>query len=198
MEIIKTEIMNPNAALLTDLAEIQESARHLAETPFFEWLSTSAAMLRSVNQTKERLSHWPYPGGRDEFLLRHGRYFPPAPWPEQYQRGPRGECFKNVIDCLAEWPGTFYYCEGIAQTSKIIPLHHAWLVTPDGHALDPTWEEDEEAIYFGVCVQSQWLWPQIFKHQFNTLLDDWKTGFPLYSGKLPVADVLELTLHRES
>jgi len=47
------------------------------------------------------------------------------------------ECFFNAQRLSAHSLGGLRYFEGFAM--RIIPVHHAWLVTPSGLVLDPTW-----------------------------------------------------------
>lgn len=49
------------------------------------------------------------------------------------------QCFNNCANIvIVEGPDRYTYVEGWATTG-ILPVHHAWLVAPDGRIVDPTW-----------------------------------------------------------
>ncbi|MEG5043493.1 hypothetical protein [Microcoleus sp. B4-C1] len=48
------------------------------------------------------------------------------------------------------------YVEGYALDADVgFPISHAWLITPDGYAIDPTW--DTPGCYFGVPLSTTWV-----------------------------------------
>lgn len=95
-------------------------------------------------------------------LLKHGRYFEYVEQhPAGLQKGAAGECFANcaraVMPFLVDTYPPFYYAEGYALDSEFgIPFEHAWLVNASGKAIDLTWKETDNAVYYGVT----------FKHSF--------------------------------
>ncbi len=72
--------------------------------------------------------------------------------PEGYDEMERGQCFHNAWKLVCEDP-SLIYCEGYAQAG-FFPMEHAWVETPDGEIVDPTWTglegRYEEALYYGV------------------------------------------------
>jgi hypothetical protein len=48
------------------------------------------------------------------------------------------------------------YVEGYALHADVgFPISHAWLLAPDGYAIDPTW--DSPGCYFGVPLSTAWV-----------------------------------------
>jgi hypothetical protein len=48
------------------------------------------------------------------------------------------------------------YVEGYALHADVgFPISHAWLLAPDGYAIDPTW--DSPGCYFGVPLSTTWV-----------------------------------------
>jgi hypothetical protein len=60
-------------------------------------------------------------------------------------------CYENASKLVMSHPD-WRYCEGIAYTPKLpnVPFLHAWVVTPEGTVIDPTWGHIPGARYFGV------------------------------------------------
>lgn len=52
-----------------------------------------------------------------------------------------------------------------------IPVHHAWLITSDGQAYDPTWEQPGE-VYFGIPFETEYIREAVVVHGCYGLLDD--------------------------
>ena len=68
-------------------------------------------------------------------------------------------CFTNCATHPRLMDGTYRYCEGLARADHEHDwwVHHAWLVDPEGHAIDVTWSEPGAA-YFGIAFA----WDQTF------------------------------------
>jgi hypothetical protein len=49
------------------------------------------------------------------------------------------ECFSNALHLANRLGDGYHYAEGFAH-NYIMAVHHAWVVTPEGKVLDPTWE----------------------------------------------------------
>lgn len=89
-----------------------------------------------------------------DFYLRLGRAFEPAPLPAGMQVGSKGQCYRNAGERALE-SERWGYAEGFATLSVPVPVHHAWLVDPEGRAVDPTWGYVPEAQYFGVVLSTE-------------------------------------------
>lgn len=111
-------------------------------------------------------------------ILRHGTLWK-GPTPERnaelieeydVQVGQAKECFMNATHAATGngWKDSdLTYVEGYAVTSLGIPIHHAWLVTPDDEVIDPTWHSqttpgvdrplDPGLEYYGIPVSHSYL-----------------------------------------
>jgi hypothetical protein len=57
---------------------------------------------------------------------------------------------------LAFADSSLTYVEGYALDADVgFPIGHAWLLAPDGYAIDPTW--DSPGCYFGVPLSTAWV-----------------------------------------
>ena len=83
---------------------------------------------------------------KQEFIVRHGRLFPPKPFPAKYRKWMRGlhGCFENSLELAVE-SGELAYVEGFALPASGLPhlspraTAHVWCVDSDGKVVDPTW-----------------------------------------------------------
>lgn len=110
----------------------------------------------------------------EDLVLRVGvEMTPVARIPDDVPLGPRGQCFANA-GTLAVAPGCRYtYCEGYAMPLvDRSPVLHAWLVTPDGRVVDPTWGVDPAYRYLGVPFRRDFLVASILRTRLWGLLDD--------------------------
>lgn len=90
-------------------------------------------------------------------------------------------CFENAL-ATATLHKEYRYAEGYA--AGLMPVLHAWLVDPDGNAVDPTWREPGTA-YMGIIfpvkeVMSNWQETGVF-----CMIDDWHNGWPLLKNGVP-------------
>ncbi len=96
-------------------------------------------------------------------LLKYGRRFEHVDRrPSGLRQGPLGQCFKNCTSPLMQFltdPNPPYlYAEGYALDSQLgVPFQHAWLVDAAGRAIDLTWINPEDAVYFGVTFSQEFL-----------------------------------------
>lgn len=127
---------------------------------------TATKVLQWLEQVRDlRAQHgepgWEY-GSPEDFVLRHGRAYEWAPLPEGFEYGEAKQCYANAANLvlLRDFPGaSFYdgvdltYVEGYAMSANLgIAVEHAWVVTPDGAVIDPTWRDadnDECGFCFG-------------------------------------------------
>ena len=118
----------------------------------------------------------------EDFVLREGQPFA-APssveLPSDVSQGIVKECFKNCVNSVAMRGTDYLYCEGYAL--GIIPMLHAWLVSPDGQVIDPTWRKPGTE-YFGVLFNRKFVLEQTLKQETYGLLDAYTAGWPLLKG----------------
>ena len=116
-----------------------------------------------------------------EFIAQYGREWEWRPKPNGVPQGTIKLCFENAFK-LARRDRSLTYVEGYA--THVIPVHHAWVVTPEGIVIDNTWAEgkhDDERAYFGVAFDL----PYVTKRRREmrdyggiSVLDDWANKFP--------------------
>lgn len=95
----------------------------------------------------------------EEFILRHGRAYQPAPLDPLYPPGKPRECFTNAL-LLAMGDAQLLYVEGYACRQDIaFHIHHAW-VTRRGEAvaIDPTWHDAGDCLYWGMEFEPDYAW----------------------------------------
>jgi hypothetical protein len=137
----------------------------------------------------------------EDFVLREGQMFttPDAELPDDVPRGIVKECFKNCMNAVAfglyQDNSDYFYCEGYAV--GLIPMLHAWLVTPEGKVVDPTWSEPGTE-YFGVAFNRKFAQRQTLKQECYGLLDAWTSEWPLLQGIDPEEWKVELDLVGEN
>uniref|UniRef100_UPI0026354B6A hypothetical protein n=1 Tax=uncultured Rhizobium sp. TaxID=155567 RepID=UPI0026354B6A len=96
-------------------------------------------------------------------LLKYGRRFEHvARRPAGLRQGPVGQCFKNctspLMQFLSDPHPPYLYAEGYALDTEMgVPFQHAWLVDAAGRAIDLTWSDPEDAVYFGVTFSQEFL-----------------------------------------
>jgi len=128
----------------------------------------------------------------EDFILANGRAYRNQPLPKDIKLRKLGECFKNAY-YLAMMRPELTYVEGIVW--NIIPMLHAWCVDKDGNVFDNTWgrnhkrenskhkDFDPNREYFGVPFQMQYIDRTLYSKRTYGIIDNWKDGFPLLSGK---------------
>lgn len=152
--------------------------------------------MRDLRKHQFRNVPAPYLGVED-FLLQHGRTWtrPKTP-PLQVVRGLPKNCYNNAM-LLALSHRTLTYVEGYAR-SGVLPVHHAWCVTPEGLVVDNTWNFDrDEEEYFGVAFTTEALKAIVDTRLYNpTFLDNYDDGHPLLCGVIRFEDVVDLNWHK--
>lgn len=116
----------------------------------------------------------------EEFVLKNGRQWTPAPLPPDISKMTVKECFKNAT-LLALERRDLTYVEGYAV--GIIPVNHAWCVDAEGRVVDPTWPEVGTE-YYGVPFDKEWLFREVEKMKYYGLIDDWRRKWPLLRKKV--------------
>jgi hypothetical protein len=99
-------------------------------------------------------AHWKYQR-YEELVLDYGFIMEPQPLPETIEPGAPQFSYWNCQQLvLADTRLT--YAEGYALHADVgFPISHAWLLAPDGYAIDPTW--DSPGCYFGVPLSTAWI-----------------------------------------
>jgi hypothetical protein len=77
------------------------------------------------------------------------------------EEGELKNCFQNAAQEILFGDTDLTYVEGYAMSDIGLPVHHAWLVTPDGTVIDNTWTGQSEVMpgseYYGVAFNADWL-----------------------------------------
>ena len=107
-------------------------------------------------QRKHRIHHedWAFQNFED-LLLTHALFMPPAPKPPEIEPGPPQYCYSNAQNLLS-LHDNLTYVEGYAIHQTLFPVRHAWLMTSEGAAVDPTWP-NVGLCYFGIPFQTSWM-----------------------------------------
>jgi hypothetical protein len=91
----------------------------------------------------------------EELVLDCGFIMEPQPLPETIEPGIPQFSYWNCQQLVLA-SDSLTYAEGYALHADVgFPISHAWLLTPDGHAIDPTW--DSLGCYFGVPLSTAWV-----------------------------------------
>lgn len=91
-----------------------------------------------------------------QFILAAGQEYGSRLVKHRFGRGMQHACYRNAFDLALAHPGELTYCEGRALSCALVPVEHAWCVTPDGQVVDTTWHGDEQD-YVGVRFDVEWL-----------------------------------------
>ncbi len=121
-----------------------------------------------------RLAGYHYQGIGD-FVLREGRFFEPEPLPINIKRRPIQHCFRNTLRTAMKTG--LRYVKGYALlVDGATPTLHAWNASPDGFAIDATWDPTGK-IYFGVVFPLSLV--RRPKGSLLSVLDDWQREWPI-------------------
>ena len=94
--------------------------------------------------------------GFEELVLECGTVMEAKPLPTTLKRGLPKSCYWNSQQ-LAFKRKSLTYVEGYALAEDVpMAVAHAWLLTPEGHAIDPTWETPS-ICYLGVPFSTEWV-----------------------------------------
>jgi hypothetical protein len=122
----------------------------------------SLAKLHQLLQARAALSRkahpnpdWKY-GAFEELVLACGTAMEIKPLPKGIKKAAPGRCYFNSQQ-LAFKKKHLVYVEGYVLVPDIsFPIAHAWLLTLEGHGIDPTLEPPGTA-YLGIPFCTQWL-----------------------------------------
>ncbi|MEG4248643.1 hypothetical protein [Microcoleus sp. Pol10D4] len=91
----------------------------------------------------------------EELIVQCGFPMEPQLLPQTIEPGAPKFGYWNCQQ-LAFTDNSLTYVEGYALHADVgFPISHAWLLTPDGYAIDPTW--DSPGCYFGVPLSTTWV-----------------------------------------
>lgn len=147
--------------------------------------SAVVSYLKDVAEIQRHCSAKQQSCSTEMFLLKHGRQMPVATHSApKVAKGPNGHCFHNATrHCIANEGRGLIYCEGFAIPPGLIPLHHAWLCTPQGEVFDPTatWEDCRD--YFGVAFKHSFHVEMMLRSEYHSILGHWQLGWPVERGE---------------
>jgi hypothetical protein len=128
-------------------------------------------MLHAISNQIEGWARLGHPCPIERFVFKHGRFMAPhAAHP--YEMGTPKECFTNAGQLALMGITDLTYVEGYAVRPKLsILIHHAWLMDTDGRAVDVTWTDTADCLYFGVPVERKALRDEIGITGFWGVLD---------------------------
>lgn len=136
------------------------SAVSLVKTPVVEAIGKNEDLLEMLRPMAAREGEF----GHAIALLKYGRFYPHVKQlPQGLSMGQMGLCYCNCTRArypyLAHNPVPFRYAEGYALDSELGVLYeHAWLVDMNGRAIDLTWTDTKNVIYFGVTFNDAFVY----------------------------------------
>lgn len=136
----------------------------------FAYCEALATMMQSYRSSKPNADTIAYPGGMNQFLLEHGRFWQPAPRRADVKRGTIKHCFDNAykLAMSRKWR----YVEGVAF-SVLLPVHHAWVIDDNNNVVDNTWKEVGTS-YLGVEFSIEYVREVRKRTNMWPVLDNWK------------------------
>ena len=123
--------------------------------------------------------------GMEDFVSKNGELFTSCKYPKKYIefRGEKRDCYRNAFQLMMS-NSELTYVEGYGISKTIpLPIPHAYCVDEEGNVVDPTWDDQEDCIYFGVKFSSEYTYETIMRTQIYGLIENYKERFPLYMGK---------------
>lgn len=121
----------------------------LSSLKFF--LEAQATLMREIHSKPD----WKY-GGFEELVLDCGTLIKAKPLPRNIKHGSPKQCYWNCQELVFKRKN-LTYVEGYAIAPQVsIPVAHAWLLTPEGYVIDPTWNP-LGIVYLGVPLSTDWI-----------------------------------------
>lgn len=133
------------------------------------------AMMVTLRKSMSLPSGFLY-AGMEDLLQQHGQFWAAGKLPRGVRYGVPKHCFQNAQDLVDKHPTKYRYVEGLAL--GVIPVHHAWCVTPDGTVVDPTWRDGATSTYFGVEIPRETFHAHRTEDNL-TVLDGWDKGWKI-------------------
>lgn len=151
-------------------------------------MDTLYQYLRAVASFRPALPGAGYPN-LPAFILGEGRAYTPAPRPRGLRKMANRLCYRNALYTAWDHP-EWQYVEGYAVSLQGIPCEHAWVVTPEGVVVDPTWHDPDLAAYYGVAIPTGIVGAHVSRNRvFGVLVNDWRNGCAiLKSGRLALPE----------
>jgi hypothetical protein len=122
--------------------------------PFAElqqYLQDRADLIRKFSSKPAYLE-----SGFEELVLDCGTVMEAKPMPPTLKRGLPKSCYWNSQQLMFKRK-SLTYVEGYALAEDVpMAVAHAWLLTPEGYAIDPTWETPG-ICYLGVPFSTEWV-----------------------------------------
>jgi hypothetical protein len=106
-----------------------------------DWLTDRSATGPQARRLRREGYHY---AGISDFLLLHGVWYTPVPFPAGIKKGRARHCFRNAL-VLATAEPDYRYVEGYALAASNFPVHHAWNLDRDGNLFDRTWKNSGTA-----------------------------------------------------
>ena len=116
-----------------------------------QYLQNQAALIKQVRPQPD----WKY-NGFEELVLDCGTVIEAKSLPKNIKRGLPKSCYWYSQQ-LAFKRKSLTYVEGYALAEDVpMAVAHAWLLTPEGYAIEPTWETPG-ICYLGVPFSTEWV-----------------------------------------
>lgn len=140
---------------------------NVAETISGEQIKHYLESVVAAMEAPPTRAHWKYQR-YEELVLDCGFIMEPQPLPETVEPGAPQFCYWNCQQLVLA-DSSLTYVEGYALHAAVgFPISHAWLLAPDGYAIDPTW--DSPGCYFGVPLATAWVQSVLeTRHRFDNL-----------------------------
>lgn len=134
-------------------------------------MENGTAIARALAQQIDGWARIGHPALIERFVLKKGDHMPPRA-DHSYEMGKPKECFTNAGQLALMGIADLTYVEGYALRPRLgILIHHAWLMEPDGTAIDVTWTDTADCLYFGVAFDRHTLRAEILRTGYWGLLD---------------------------
>lgn len=136
------------------------------------FLEAQATIMRKIHPN----TNWKY-GGHEELVLDCGSFMEAKPLPVDVRHGSPKKCYWNCHKLTLKRED-LTYVEGFAIASQVpMPVAHAWLLTAEGEAIDPTWKVPG-VVYLGVALSTAWIKEFLDSRKEVTKTED----FSIFSG----------------
>ncbi len=104
-----------------------------------------------------------------DYTKAKGKAYLGSPLPAGVAPGTAKECFKNATMLVLNHP-EWSYCEGYAMRKGLLPVLHAWALTPEGKVVDNTFKDPEHCAYYGVAYPGKAYLKYVQKRKFYGVL----------------------------